>query len=84
MILLDNLDEHLSKWNELAQLMQSDVIQNYKLLVTSRENDWYNYGGDMSNLHAMNIIKPFLLEDEAAEIFRTLQCSGYLHPEMTG
>ncbi|MDE7431009.1 MAG: hypothetical protein K2N34_03725 [Lachnospiraceae bacterium] len=34
LILLDNLDEHLSKWNELAQLMQSHVLHNYKLLGT--------------------------------------------------
>ncbi|MDE6055060.1 MAG: hypothetical protein K2G55_15180 [Lachnospiraceae bacterium] len=83
LILLDNLDAHLSKWNELAQLMQSNVMQNYRLLVTSRENDWYNYGGDLSNLHSINIIKPFLSENEAAKIFHTLQRSGYLHPEMT-
>lgn len=51
LILLDNLDAHLSEWNLLAQLMQTGVTYHYKLLITSRENDWYNYGGDISNLH---------------------------------
>ncbi|MCX4299627.1 MAG: hypothetical protein OSJ73_21860 [Lachnospiraceae bacterium] len=83
LILLDNLDAHLCKWNKLAQLMQSGVIQNYKLIVTSRENDWYNYSGDLSNLHKLNIVKPVLMEDEAVQIFRMLQNTGYLHPEIT-
>ena len=65
LILLDNLDAHLSEWNLLAQLMQTGVAYHYKLLITSRENDWYNYGGDISNLHHLNIIKPTLSEKEA-------------------
>ena len=52
LILIDNLDAHLSEWNQLVQLMQSDVKYNYKILITSRENDWYNYAGDLSNIHA--------------------------------
>ena len=36
LILLDNLDAHLSEWNLLAQLMQTGVTYHYKLLVTSR------------------------------------------------
>lgn len=69
LILLDNLDAHLSEWNLLAQLMQTGVTYHYKLLVTSRENDWYNYGGDISNLHHLNIIKPTLSEKEAESIY---------------
>ena len=83
LILLDNLDAHLCKWNKLAQLMQSGVMQNYKLIVTSRENDWYNYSGDLSNLRALNIVQPVLMEEEAIQIFRMLQNTGYLHPEIT-
>lgn len=83
LILLDNLDAHLCEWNQLAQLMQSDVTYNYKLIVTSRENDWYNYGGDTSNIHSLNIIKPLLSEDEALGIFQALQAVGYLHSDIT-
>ena len=82
-LLLDNLDSHLSQWNMLAQLMQTGVTYHYKILVTSRENDWYNYSGDMSNLHSMQIVKPYLSESEAALIFKALQKSGMLHQDVT-
>lgn len=73
LILLDNLDAHLSEWNLLAQLMQTGVTYHYKLLITSRENDWYNYGGDISNLHHLQIIKPILNEKEAENIYSVLK-----------
>ena len=79
LILLDNLDAHLSEWNLLAQLMQTSVTYHYKLLVTSRENDWYNYGGDISNLHHLNIIKPTLSEKEAENIYNALKKAEKLH-----
>ena len=82
LILIDNLDAHLSEWNQLVQLMQSDVKYNYKILITSRENDWYNYAGDLSNIHSMNIIKPMLSKEEAAAIFHTLQQAGHIHPKI--
>ena len=43
LILIDNLDNHFNKWNNLVQLLQSEVHCHYKLLITTRENDWYNY-----------------------------------------
>lgn len=83
LILLDNLDAHLSEWNLLAQLMQTDVTYHYKLLVTSRENDWYNYGGDISSLHHLQIIKPVLSEKEAENIYITLKKEKKLHKDIT-
>lgn len=83
LILLDNLDAHLSEWNLLAQLMQTGVTYHYKLLVTSRENDWYNYGGDISNLHHLQIIKPVLNEKEASDIFYSLKKAEKLHHDIT-
>ena len=82
LILLDNLDAHLSEWNLLAQLMQTGVTYHYKLLVTTRENDWYNYGGDISNLHHLNIIKPTLNEKEAESIYNALKKSEKLHEDI--
>lgn len=79
LILLDNLDANLSEWNQLVQLMQDDVSHNCKIIVTSRENDWYNYGGDVSNIHSMNIIKPTLLKEEAINVFNNLKKLGYVH-----
>lgn len=83
LILLDNLDAHLSEWNLLAQLMQTGVTYHYKLLITSRENDWYNYGGDISNLHHLQIIKPILNEKEAENIYSVLKKEGKLHGDIT-
>lgn len=83
LILLDNLDAHLSEWNLLAQLMQTGVTYHYKLLVTSRENDWYNYGGDISNLHHLNIIKPILSEKEAESIYNALKKADKIHEDIT-
>lgn len=80
LILLDNIDSHLSKWNMLAQLMQASVTYHYRILITSRENDWYNYGGDISNLHSITIIKPVLEKEEAEAIYLALQRAGKLHP----
>ena len=82
LILLDNLDAHLSEWNLLAQLMQTGVTYHYKLLVTSRENDWYNYGGDISNLHHLQVIKPILSEKEAEDIYNTLKKEKKLHEDI--
>lgn len=68
LILIDNLDNHLSKWNYLVQLLQSELHCHYKLLITSREMDWYNYSGDLSNIQSLKVIKPVLEEKEAIEI----------------
>lgn len=83
LILLDNLDAHLSEWNLLAQLMQTGVTYHYKILVTSRENDWYNYGGDISNIHHLQIIKPCLSEKEAESIYNALKKAQKLHEDIT-
>ena len=73
-ILIDNLDAHLSAWNQLAQCMQTELGDHYRLLLTARENDWYNFCGDISALRSIKIIKPVLTEEEAYNIF-TLFCN---------
>lgn len=83
LIIIDNLDGHLSEWNMLAQLLQSEVHYHYKLLVTTRESDWYNYSGDLSNIQSLNIIKPLLEGNEAEEIYNTFKKSQKLHPDIT-
>lgn len=83
LILIDNLDNHLSKWNYLVQLLQSELHCHYKLLITSRELDWYNYSGDLSNIQSLKVIKPVLEEKEAIEIFNIFREAKQLHPSMT-
>ena len=83
LILIDNLDNHLSKWNYLVQLLQSELHCHYKLLITSREIDWYNYNGDLSNIQSLKVIKPALEEKEAIEIFNLFREAKQLHPSIT-
>jgi hypothetical protein len=83
LILIDNLDSQLSEWNRLAQLLQEEVSYHYKLLLTTREDDWYRYGGDLSNVRAVQTIKLSLKEIEAQEIFEVLKKANKLHSAMS-
>jgi len=83
LILIDNLDSQLSEWNRLAQLLQEEVSYHYKLLLTTREDDWYRYGGDLSNVRAVQTIKLSLKEIEAQEIFGVLKKANKLHSTMS-
>ena len=83
LILIDNLDQHLCQWNRLAALLQSELHCHYKLIVTSREIDWYHYSGDLSNIQALNVIKPVLKEKEAVELFHRFKEAKQLHPSIT-
>lgn len=78
-IIIDNLDSHLGKWNYLAQLLQSELPCHYKLLITSREIDWYIFSGDLSNIQSLKVIKPVLNEKEAIEIFNMFKRANQLH-----
>ena len=78
-ILLDNLDGNLKEWNKLIQFMQSNVKYHFKVVITTREDDWYNYGGDISNIRALKFVKPSLTETEAKSIFFSLRNAGKLH-----
>lgn len=83
LILIDNLDLQLSEWNRLAQLLQEEVSYHYKLLLTTREDDWYRYGGDLSNVRAVQTIKLELKEKEAQEIFGVLKEANKLHSSVS-
>lgn len=50
LIVLDNLDVDLKEWNKLAQLLEEKITLNYRLLITSREDDWFTFAGDQTNL----------------------------------
>lgn len=83
LIIIDNLDSQLSEWNALAQLLQEKVSYNYKLIVTTREEDWYNYSGDVSNIKSLQVIKLSLEEKEAHDIYEILRKTGKLHSSIT-
>ena len=83
LILIDNLDQHFCQWNRLTSLLQSELHCHYKLIVTSREIDWYHYSGDLSNIQSVNVIKPVLEEKEAFELFHRFKEAKQLHPSIT-
>jgi hypothetical protein len=83
LIIIDNLDSQLSEWNRLAQLLQDEVAYHYRLVITTREDDWYNYSGDLSNVRSLQVVKLFLGEEEAQGIFKVLSQTGKLHPSIT-
>lgn len=82
LIIIDNLDSQTREWNRLAQLLQEEVSYHYKLIITTREDDWYNYGGNLSNVRSLQIVKLALNEQEAKSIFEVLQKSNKLHPSI--
>lgn len=83
LIIIDNLDVQLSEWNRLAQLLQEEVIHNYKLLLTSREDDWYSYSGNLSNVKSLKIVKLSLNKQDAKAIFMQLKKRKLLHRSIT-
>lgn len=83
LILIDNLDSQLGEWNRLAQLLQEEVSYHYKLLLTTREDDWYSYSGDLSNVRALQVVKLTLNEEEARSIYEVLSKAQKLHPSIS-
>ena len=83
LILIDNLDSQLGEWNRLAQLLQEEISYHYKLLLTTREDDWYSYSGDLSNVKALQVIKLTLNEEEAQNIFNVLGKAQKLHSSIS-
>jgi len=79
LILIDNLDSQLAEWNKLAQLLQEEITYHYKLILTTREDDWYYYSGDLSNIRTLRVINLTLNECEAQSIYETLRKAKKLH-----
>ena len=79
LIIIDNLDSQLGEWNRLAQMLQEEVSYHYKILITTREDDWYNYSGDLSSVKALKVVKLTLNEQEAQSIYEVLRKVQMLH-----
>ena len=83
LILIDNLDRQLAAWNGLAASLQSSGYKDYRILVTTRNSDWYLYAGDTSQLRSMKIIEPKLSEKEAREIYDRLRQKSMIASDVT-
>lgn len=79
LLLLDNLNVRLKLWNELVQRLEQEVSINYKVLVTTREDDWYTFSGELYNVRSLNVINIELDEHSAEQIFYKLQKNNMIH-----
>lgn len=78
LFILDNLNFQLKEWNFLVQQLQETVFCNYKIIITTREDDWYSFSGDISNVKSMNIVEISLDEQGAKDIFDSLSNNNCL------
>lgn len=79
LLLLDNLNVRLKLWNELVQRVEQEVSINYKVLVTTREDDWYTFSGELYNVRSLNVINIELDEHSAEQIFYKLKNNNMIH-----
>ena len=78
LIIIDGLDKRVEKWDMLAERIFDLPV---KIIVTSREEDWYRYGLDASRAK-LNLIDISLLQNEAKSIFGQLRLKNKLHKEV--
>ena len=83
LIILDNLDLDLKEWNQLSQDLKDELHINYKILVTTREDDWYKYSGDQSSLRSLNIIDIYLDLAQAKKLYKNLKERNMLHQNVS-
>ncbi len=75
LLVIDGLDQRVKDWDKLAERLFSFPI---KLIVTTREEDWYRYGIDISKVQ-LKVINIKLLEQEAKNIFTQLEKRKKVH-----
>ncbi|NFO88519.1 hypothetical protein FDC58_07305 [Clostridium botulinum] len=83
LIIIDNLDIQLKEWNLLSQYLSSKIGINYKLIITTREDDWYSFSGDLSNLKSINTIDISLDSKQAEKIYLNLKEIGKVHESIS-
>lgn len=75
LIIIDGLRQSVSRWFALAERIYELPI---KILVTTREEDWYRYGADASRL-SLKHLKIHMSDVEAQNIFNQLKIKGKIH-----
>jgi hypothetical protein len=75
LIIIDGLDQAVSHWYEIAEILAGCPI---KIIITSREEDWIRYGSDISKI-ALNFVNIKLEISEAGDIFNELKKKNRLH-----
>lgn len=78
LMVIDGLDKKVEKWDDLVERVFNLPV---KVVVTTREEDWYRYGLDASKAQ-LNIVDINLLQDEAKNIFLQLKTKNKLHEDI--
>ncbi len=75
LIVIDGLDKKVDKWGKLIERLFGLPV---KIIVTTREEDWYRYGIDTSKAK-LDLLNITLLQNEAKNIFLQLKAKNRLH-----
>jgi hypothetical protein len=78
LIVIDGLDKKVEKWDDLVERLFNLPV---KVVVTTREEDWYRYGLDASKVQ-LNTVNIYLNHDEAKKIFEQLKIKNKLHEDI--
>jgi hypothetical protein len=76
LIIIDGLNIRVSSWVELAVKLQE--LPFVKILITTRQEDWFRFGGTTSKLN-LKAIKVELNEDEAKQLFNKSKSRSLIH-----
>ncbi|MGC4039112.1 MAG: hypothetical protein QM764_24350 [Chitinophagaceae bacterium] len=78
LIIVDGLNQSVAGWELLAKLVLDKPV---KILITTREEDWFRYGADVSKA-SMKTVNIKLTITEAENIFKELQKNNKVHKEI--
>ncbi len=73
-LVIDGLNSGVENWSKLIDQLQGIPV---KVIVTTREEDWYRYGCDASKVR-LKVINIYLSIEEAEEIFNQLKLKNKL------
>ena len=77
-IVIDGLNQIVSQWGLFIERLSELPV---KVIVTTREEDWYRFGMDASQVQ-YDIIDIQLLEDEAQVVFTQLKSKNRIHKDI--
>lgn len=77
-IVIDGLNQVVSKYNILAHRLSALPV---KIIITTREEDWYKYSFDTSKIK-LKIIDIRLLKEEAKDIYNKLKANKRVHKDI--
>lgn len=75
LVVIDGLNLMTEAW---ALLVEKTKDLNIKYLLTTREEDWYRYGADISKVK-VELIDVFMSAQEAKEVYEQLKKKGRVH-----